>query len=53
MINKNHLEYLCNKYNISYNLFETTNTIIIDSILDKWIVKYHEDIQQELNKLLT
>ncbi len=51
MINEKELEYLCNKYGIEYQLFQETDTIIINVGLDKWEVKYFEDIQEKLNLL--
>lgn len=34
------LHYLCTKYKIKYKIFESTNTIYLDSNLEEWLVKY-------------
>jgi len=51
MINEYKLKQLCNKYGIEYQLFHTTDTILIDAKLDIWEVKYYEKIQKKLNIL--
>lgn len=40
MINESKLQYLCNKYNIKYQFFESTNVILLNTGLDIWKIKY-------------
>ena len=51
MINEYKLKQLCNKYGIEYQIFHSTDTILIDAKLDIWEVKYYEEIQKKLNLL--
>lgn len=39
-MNEHQLKYLCNKYNIKYQIFEGTGTILLDSGCDEWQIKY-------------
>jgi len=40
MFDTQQLQTLCNKYNIKYQLFDGTGTILLDSGLDQWMIKY-------------
>ena len=40
LVNELQLKYLCDKYNIKYKIFEATDTIILHTGLDDWIIKY-------------
>ena len=34
------LKRLCEKYNITYQIFSATNTVFLDTGLDEWQIKY-------------
>lgn len=40
MINEKELEFLCNKYRIKHKYFPGTNTILLTTIFDEWLIKY-------------
>ena len=40
MIDQKQLEYLCKKYKIKYQFFESTDIVILDTGLDIWLIKH-------------
>lgn len=40
MFDEKLLERLCSRYKIKFKLFETTNTIILCTGIDDWIIRY-------------
>lgn len=40
MINETELHNICAKYKIKYKIFHQTGTILLDSGLDEWLLKY-------------
>lgn len=40
MVSEEKLKQLCDKYNIKYKYFETTNMIYLDTGLDEWQIRY-------------
>jgi len=40
IINEQQLNNLCNRYNIKYQYFDTTNTLLLSTPLDEWQIKY-------------
>ena len=43
MICEKQLEYLCRKYNIRYQFFESTGIAMLYTGLDEWQIKYYDN----------
>ena len=43
MINEQQLKLLCDKYKIKYQLFHSTNIVLLDTGLDLWQIKFIEN----------
>jgi len=43
MIDQKQLEYLCKKYKIKYQFFDSTNIIYLYTGIDDWMIKYVEN----------